>query len=442
MRVIVLGGGVIGISSAYCLARAGAQVTVVDRQPAPAQETSFANAGQISPGYASPWASPGLIWKALPWLLQRHAPLAIRPDGSLWQWQWIARMLHECKPERYATNKERMVRLAEYSRDCLRRWRAQSEVQQTDYEGRSLGTLQVFRTPQQLAGAAKDVAVLERCKVPHRLMSANECVAQEPGLAQQALRLTGGLYLPGDETGDCHRFTQHLAARCHEMGVRFLHDHEVTEVLSDGQRATGVRLRTPHGHEVRSADAYVVALATYSRALLLSLGLDLPVYPVKGYSLTAALASPELAPRSTVLDETFKVALTRFDQRLRVGGMAELAGFDMQLRPHRRDTLAQVVQDLFPGCAKLEEASFWTGLRPMTPDGTPVVGPSGLDQLWLNTGHGTLGWTMACGSGELLADLMQGHPAAIRSDDLGLSRYGRSGRARKPFAALNPHPSR
>jgi len=193
---------------------------------------------------------------------------------------------------------------------------------------------------------------------------------------------------------------------------------------------------------VRSADAYVVALATYSRGLLLSLGLDLPVYPVKGYSLTADLTSPERAPRSTVLDETFKVALTRFDQRLRVGGMAELAGFDRRLRPHRRDTLAQVVQDLFPGCAQLEEASFWTGLRPMTPDGTPVVGPSGLDQLWLNTGHGTLGWTMACGSGELLADLMQGRPAAIRSDDLGLSRYGAAGRAHKPYAGLNPHPTR
>ncbi len=442
MRVIVLGSGVIGISSAYCLARAGADVTVVDRQPAPAMETSYANAGQISPGYASPWASPGLIWKALPWLLQRHAPLAIRPDGSLWQWQWIARMLHECQPERYATNKERMVRLAEYSRDCLRRWREQGDIQQADYEGRSLGTLQVFRTPEQLAGAAKDVAVLDRCGVPHQLLNPAACVAQEPGLARQAQLLTGGLFLPGDETGDCHRFTHQLAARCRDMGVRFLHGHEVTGILSDGQRATGVRLRNDKGFEVRSADAYVVALATYSRALLQAIGMDLPVYPVKGYSLTAELTTPELAPRSTVLDESFKVALTRFDGRLRVGGMAELAGFDLTLRSHRRDTLEQVVQDLFPGCANLRSGSFWTGLRPMTPDGTPVVGPSGLDQLWLNTGHGTLGWTMACGSGELLADLMQGRPAAIRSDDLGLNRYQRSGDPRKTGRQLSAHPAR
>jgi len=427
MRVIVLGSGVIGVSTAYCLARAGADVTVIDRQAMPAQETSFANAGQISPGYASPWASPGLIWKALPWLLQRHAPLAIRPDGSLWQWQWVARLLHECQPERYATNKERMVRLAEYSRDCLRRWREHGELQQTDYEGRSLGTLQVFRTPEQLAGAAKDMAVLQQCGVPHALLTPAECVQQEPGLAAQAHLITGGLHLPGDETGDCHRFTQTLAAHAQGLGVRFLHGHEVTEVLSDGQRATGVRLRGPQGFELRTADAYVVALATYSRALLQPLGLNLPVYPVKGYSLTATLTAPERAPRSTVLDESFKVALTRFDTRLRVGGMAELAGLDLNLRAHRRQTLEQVVNDLFPGCAQLDEGSFWTGLRPMTPDGTPIVGASGIDQLWLNTGHGTLGWTMACGSGELLADLMLGRTAAIRNDDLGLRRY-RSGR--------------
>jgi D-amino-acid dehydrogenase len=424
MRVIVLGSGVIGVSTAYCLARSGAEVTVIDRQAGVALETSFANAGQISPGYASPWASPGLIWKALPWLLQRHAPLAIRPDGSLWQWQWIARLLQECQPDRYATNKARMVRLAEYSRDTLKRWRAEGLIQSSDYEGRSLGTLQIFRTKEQVAGAAKDVAVLERCGVPHALLDTAGCIAREPGLAAQAGLIRGGLYLPGDETGDCQLFTEQLAQQAKSLGVRFLLGHEVTALRSDGHRWTGVRLRSAQGVSVRQADACVVALASYGRDLLQPLGIHLPVYPVKGYSLTATLIDATKGPRSTVLDESFKVALTRFDQRLRVGGMAELSGFDLHKRAHRRATLEKVVQDLFPGCAQLSDAQFWTGLRPMTPDGTPVLGPTGLDGLWINTGHGTLGWTMACGSAELLSDLMMGRPTAIQSQDLGLGRAG------------------
>ncbi|MEY4766951.1 MAG: hypothetical protein RI907_3624 [Pseudomonadota bacterium] len=423
MRIIVLGGGVIGVSSAYSLAKAGADVTLIDRLPGVAQDTSFANAGQISPGYASPWASPGLIGKALPWLLQRHAPLAIRPDGSLWQWQWLARLLRECPPERYAINKERMVRLAEYSRDQLRVWRAQGVVDSTDYDGRQRGTLQVFRTPEQLAGAAKDVAVLARCQVPHALLDVAGCVAIEPGLAGQAHRLSGGLHLPGDETGDCQRFTAHLAAQAQAVGVRMLMDHEVLSLHTEGTRWRGVRVRGPEGVALRQADACVVALASYSRDLVRSLGLSLPVYPIKGYSLTARLTRPEQAPCSTVLDEQYKVALTRLGDRLRVGGMAELAGWDRQLRPHRRETLERVINELFPGCAELSDASFWTGLRPMTPDGTPVIGPTPIDGLWLNTGHGTLGWTMACGSAQVLSDWMCGRPTAIRSDDLSLARY-------------------
>lgn len=423
MRVIVLGSGVIGVSSAYSLAEAGAEVTVVDRLPDVAQDTSFANAGQISPGYASPWASPGLLGKALPWLWQRHAPLALRPDGTLWQWQWLAKLLHECAPERYATNKERMVRLAEYSRDCLRQWRAQGWLSSDDYDGRQLGTLQVFRTTAQLRAADQDVAVLRRCGVPHQLLDALGCASLEPGLAASAHRLSGGLHLPGDETGDCHRFTHMLAQQARALGVRFLHDHRVLSLHTDGLRFSGVRVQGPHGVAWRQADACVVALASYSRALLQPLGLNLPVYPVKGYSLTAQLRLAEQAPRSTVLDEAHKVALTRLGDRLRVGGMAELAGFDRSLRPHRRATLEKVVNELFPGCAQLEDAKFWTGLRPMTPDGTPVVGPTAIDGLWLNTGHGTLGWTMACGSAAVLTDWMLGRPTAIRCDDLSLSRY-------------------
>ncbi|MBI3381962.1 MAG: D-amino acid dehydrogenase [Aquabacterium sp.] len=423
MRVLVLGSGVIGVTSAYCLARAGAKVTVIDRQPGPALETSFANAGQISPGYASPWASPGLPLKALQWMLQRHSPLSIRPDGSFWQWHWMARMLRECTPERYATNKERMVRLAEYSRDCLRQWRQELDLR---YEGRALGTLQIFRTAEQLRSAHKDTTVLDRCEVPYRLMTPDDCIEQEPALAARKHLLTGGLYLPGDETGDCQLFTQLMADKARALGVQFRHDVQIDQILHDGQRVNGVRLLTPQGAEVRLADAYVVAMASYSRALLRELGLDLPVYPVKGYSLTLPITQPDAAPRSTVLDESYKVALTRFDQRIRVGGMAELAGFDLTLRPSRRATLERVVQDLFPGAAPLDQGEFWTGLRPMTPDGTPVIGPTRIDKLWINTGHGTLGWTMAAGSGQLLADLLLGHAPAIRSDDLALRRYDRA----------------
>jgi D-amino-acid dehydrogenase len=423
MRVLVLGGGVIGVSTAYSLARAGASVTVVDRQGAPAMETSFANAGQISPGYASPWAAPGLPLKAMVWLLQRHAPLAIRPDGSWWQWQWMAHMLRECNHARYAINKERMVRLAEYSRDCLRQWRADTGLA---YEGRSLGTLQVFRTAAQWQGAAKDTAVLERCNVPFQLMSPEDCAQQEPALAGRKGLLTGGLYLPGDETGDCHLFTQQVAERAKALGVQFMLNTRIEQLLQEGGQIKGARVQTAAGPQVLEADAYVVALATCSREMVASLGLSVPVYPVKGYSLTLPISNAQAAPRSTVLDESYKVALTRFDERIRVGGMAELAGFDLSLRPARRETLERVVQDLFPGATPLSQGRFWTGLRPMTPDGTPVIGPTTVDKLWLNTGHGTLGWTMACGSSEILADLLLGRTPAIRADDLSLARYDRA----------------
>ena len=293
------------------------------------------------------------------------------------------------------------------------------------YEGRALGILQVFRTQVQLQNAQKDIDVLTRCDIPFKLMTPQDCAEQEPALAPRQGMLTGGLYLPGDETGDCHLFTQLMAQKARDAGVQFKTDTQVDQLLHDGQRITGVRLITPQGPEVRLADAYVVAMASCSRELVRQLGLDLPVYPVKGYSLTLPITDASAAPRSTVLDESYKVALTRFDQRIRIGGMAELAGFDMNLRQRRRETLERVVQDLFPGAGPLDQGSFWTGLRPMTPDGTPIVGPTAIDKLWINTGHGTLGWTMACGSAQLLSDLLQGRSPAIRADDLGLRRYKR-----------------
>lgn len=420
MKVIVLGGGVIGTTTAYYLARAGAEVTVLDRQDSVAQETSFGNAGQVSPGYSTPWAAPGIPLKALKWMLQpKHAPLAIRPDGTLFQLRWMAQMLRNCSPERYAVNKERMMRVAEYSRRCLQQLRADTGIA---YEERTGGTLQLFRTQSQVEAAQRDITVLQECGVPYELLTPEQLASVEPGLAQAKDRLAGGLRLPKDETGDCHLFTLSLAHLASDLGVQFRFGDTVEDLIFDGDRINGVRLA---GGEVLRADRYVVAFGSYSRQAVSALGIDIPVYPVKGYSLTVPLVDASLAPRSTVLDETYKIAVTRFDDRIRVGGMAELAGFDKRLDPRRRDTLEMVVQDLFPG-GDVQRASFWTGLRPMTPDGTPIVGATPYSNLFLNTGHGTLGWTMACGSGKLVADLMTGHHPEISTEGLAMSRYAKT----------------
>lgn len=416
MRVAVLGAGVIGVSAAWHLARAGADVVVLERRSGPALETSFANAGQVSPGYSTPWAAPGIPLKALKWLFQRHAPLAIRPDGSWRQWAWIARMLGQCTAQRYAVNKRRMMRLAEYSRDVLRELRA---GEQLSYEQRRLGTLQLFRDAAQLDAAQRDVEVLRSFGVPFELLDRNELARAEPALAGVAHRLSGGLRLPNDETGDCHLFTRQLADRAAALGVQFRFDAVVDALEVEGGRVVGVRL----GEERLPVDACVVALGSHTPALLAPHGIDVPVYPVKGYSLTMPVRDEASAPVSTVLDETYKVAITRFDRRIRVGGMAELAGHDLTLRPRRRATLEKVVRELFPEGGDLAAARFWTGLRPMTPDGTPIVGATPVQGLYLNTGHGTLGWTMAAGSGRLIADLVVGRRPEIDPEGLGIERY-------------------
>ncbi|WP_334107607.1 D-amino acid dehydrogenase [Methylobacillus sp.] len=415
MRIIVMGSGVIGVTTAWYLARSGHEVTVLERQPGPALETSFANAGQVSPGYASPWAAPGVPFKALKWMLRRHAPLFIKPDGTWQQLRWMWQMLQHCTDTRYEQNKARMVRLAEYSRDCLDQLRRDTGV---EYESRQRGTLQVFRTQSQLDAAARDIEVLQQAHVPYELLSQSALGKVEPALQQARHHLAGGLWLPHDETGDCHLFTTRLAALAAGQGVRFLYGQEIQRLQMDSAKVAGV---IANGQLLR-ADAYVVALAAYSTDLLKGM-LDLPVYPVKGYSITVPILDETRAPVSTVLDETYKIAVTRFDHRIRVGGMAELVGFDRRLSSRREGTLKMVVNNLFPGAGDLRQTSFWTGLRPMTPDGTPIVGATTIPNLYLNTGHGTLGWTMACGSGKLLADIISGHETDIRYDDLSLDRY-------------------
>jgi D-amino-acid dehydrogenase len=435
MHVIVLGSGVIGTTTAWYLAQRGARVTVLERQPGPALETSFANAGQVSPGYSTPWAAPGIPLKALKWLFQRHAPLAIRADGSLFQLRWMTQMLANCSAERYTVNKERMMRLSEYARDCLRTLRADTGIA---YEERSRGTLQLFRTQAQLEAAQRDIAVLQECGVPYELLGADELPQVEPALTRSRSPLAGGLRLPNDETGDCHLFTTRLTELARQAGVEFRFGVDIREILTGGGGVIGVRVGDGEHSQVLAADRYVLALGSYSRQMAAGLGLDLPVYPVKGYSLTVPLVDADGAPQSTVLDETYKVAVTRFDDRIRVGGMAELGGYDLRLNPRRRETLERVVGDLFPTGGDLPRAEFWTGLRPMTPDSTPIVGATPYPELFINTGHGTLGWTMSCGAGALVADLVTGRQPAIRHDDLALSRYGREATRRATGLSLSP----
>ena len=418
MRILVLGGGVIGVTTAYYLAEAGHEVTVLDRQKGPALETSFANAGEVSPGYSSPWAGPGVPVKAVKWLLMKHGPLVIRPALDPHMWRWVFKMLRNCTAERYALNKARMVPIAEYSRDALKALRASTGI---TYDDRAKGTLQLFRTQRQLDGTGGDIEVLKAYGVPYEVLDPQGCIAAEPALATVRGKFVGGLRLPGDETGDCRMFTEKLAEMAVSRGVRFEFGTTLTGIEVEGGRIAGCV--TSSGR--KTADAYVMAMGSYSPVWMRRIGQPIPVYPIKGYSITVPITDPDRAPVSTVMDETYKVAITRLGDRIRVGGTAEISGYDLKLRAARRDTLEHSVGDLFPGGGDLKAASFWSGLRPMTPDGPPIVGPSKFANLWLNTGHGTLGWTMACGSARVLADIVSGRKPDIDVADLGPDRYTR-----------------
>jgi D-amino-acid dehydrogenase len=417
MKILILGSGVIGVTAAHYLAEAGHEVTVVDRQSGPALETSFANAGEVSPGYSSPWAGPGVPVKAIKWLLMKHGPLVIRPLIDPTMWSWVLKMLMNCNSKSYAVNKARMVPIAEYARDCLRELRASTGI---SYDERSQGTLQLFRTEKQLHGISGDVEVLKQFGVPFEVLDPAGCIAVEPALAKVKGKFVGGLRLPGDETGDCQMFTERLASHAASRGVTFRFGTTIERIVAEGGKITGVA--TSAG--LLTADAYVVALGSYSPIMVKPLGLSLPVYPIKGYSITVPIGNEAGAPVSTVMDETYKVAITRLGGRIRAGGTAEISGYDLRLHDGRKATLTHSVGDLFPDGADLEGAKFWCGLRPMTPDGPPIIGGTRFANLYLSTGHGTLGWTMSCGSGKVLADIVSGRKPDIEVKELGLSRYG------------------
>ncbi len=419
MKVVVLGAGVIGVTTAWYLARRGAEVVVLDRQTGPGLETSYANAGELSYGMTSPWAAPGVPAKALKWLFMKRRPLFIWPLISPTMWAWGAQMLMNCNEKSYAVNKARMVRVSNYSRDVMPDLIAETGI---DYDGRAQGTLQLFRDEKSMKGSKADQDILAEFESPFEVLDRDGCVAVEPALARVREKFVGGLRLTADRTGDCRMFTIALAEKAAELGVEFRYGQTIKGLRVGNGGITGVET-DPAGDE--TGDAYVCAMGSYAPMVLKTVGIRIPVYPVKGYSVTLPMVDDAAAPQSTIMDETHKVAITRLGDRIRVAGTAEIAGYSGRLGPHATDTVKHVISDLFPGGGDLEKAEGWTGLRPMTPDGTPVMGPTKYPNLFLNTGHGTLGWTMACGSGRAVADVVMGRAPEIEFDGLTAARYGR-----------------
>jgi D-amino-acid dehydrogenase len=417
MKVIVLGAGVIGVTTAWYLRRAGAEVRVLDRQPGPGMETSFANAGELSYGMSSPWAAPGIPKKAVKWLFMRHRPLFIWPMIDPQMWAWGTRMLANCNEKSYKINKARMVRVSHYSRDVLPDLLAEVPI---DFDMRERGTLQLFRTEKQVKASKADQEVLAEFGSPFEVLDRDGCIEAEPGLVHVREKFVGGLRLTADRTGDCQRFTLGLAEKAAAAGVSFRYGVTIKAFHRMDDRITGVE--TDRGME--TADMYVVCLGPYAPVLLRTIGIRVPIYPIKGYSITLPVTEDSAAPQSTLMDETHKVAITRLGDRIRVAGQAEIIGYSKRLGKHATDTVRYVVSDLFPKGGDVSRAEGWTGLRPMTPDGTPIIGPTRYPNLYLNTGHGTLGWTMSAGSSRAVADAMLGRTPEISFDGLTAERYG------------------
>lgn len=420
MKTLVLGGGVIGVATAFYLRAHGCDVTVIECEPDVALATSYGNAGVIAPGYVTPWAAPGMPAKILKYLFKPASPLIFRPSFDPAQWRWIARWLRECDLERFRVNKQRMQRVAYYSRSCLHAFRAQHPF---DY-ARSQGYLQLFRSEYDIELAQPGLAVLRDAGIVHREVNGDECTQIEPGLRWARQPPLGGLYLPDDEAGDCARFTRELRSLCEAHGVSFRFDTRVTSLDVEGGAARGVWIESERGRERLAADALVVALGVDSASLLRNYGVKVPLYPVKGYSATVPILDDQKAPRAALMDESLKTAMTRFGSTIRIAGTAELGDRRRTLREQALHTLMKVLDDWFPHAASASSASFWVGMRPMTPDGAPLLGPSGVRNLWLNVGHGSTGWAMSMGSGKVVADLVVGKEAEIDLEGLTVGRYG------------------
>jgi len=420
MKVAVLGAGVVGIASAWYLARAGHEVTVLDRQAEAGLETSFANGGQISVSHAEPWANPTAPLQMLQWLGREDAPLLFRPRADLDQWLWGARFLIECLPARARRNTEAAFALASYSRDCLRALRRETGIH---YDESERGILHIYTARGLLEHAHKEAALLRARGFDVAIKSADECVGIEPALAHAKAKLYGGVYAVSDESGDAHLFTQRLAALAREQGVQIRFNVNVNRIELDAGRVSRVVIDDEVGiEESVRADAFVVALGSYSRFALRNIGISLPIYPVKGYSITIALEPGDEAPSVSLTDHERKIVISRLGDRLRVAGTAELAGYDTEINEVRCQALVRRCFELFPNAGKPDAAQYWTGLRPATPSNLPIIGRTRFPNLYLNTGHGTLGWTMACGAGQALADIVCAKMPAPNFRFLGVER--------------------
>ena len=416
MHVLVIGAGIIGVTTAFELRARGFEVTVLDRRPGVAQEASYANAGVISTAYAGPWAQPGMPTKILGYLWRSESPVIYRPSLDPAQWRWLLRWLGECRLKRFRVNKLRMQRLAEYSRVVLHEVRNRHSI---DYE-QAQGWLQLFRTEADVARARPSIEILAQSGVAHRLLNAEECRMLEPALVE-GTPLAGGLHLLEEETGNCAYFARRIKDLAAAGGVEFRFETPVTGLTLAGGRF--IEARTVTG-SVR-ADAVVLAAGADSGRLLRGTGIRVPLYPVKGYALTANITRYDFAPMISLMDEAYKVAITRMGNRLRVAGTAELGNRKLTLRDAAIGTLFRVVRDWFPGAAAYAQARPWVGARPMLPDGPPLLGPTPVSNLFLNLGHGSTGWAMACGSARVVADIVAGAKPQIDLEGLTLERFSR-----------------
>lgn len=407
MKVVVLGSGIIGTASAWWLCQDGHEVTVIDRCTGPAMETSFANGGQVSVSYAEPWANRSAPWKLAQWMLRDDSPLLFRPQADWRQWQWGTSFLRECLPSRLQPNIRAMVAMAEYSRRTLQGMRGELDIQ---YDALQRGIITFYRRHSEFDDAQKAASVLRDLGVDRRILSADEIIALEPALAPKRHLITGGDYTAADESGDAHVFTTQLADRAKAAGVQFRFSTQVTRLLAEGGRVYAAEVIGPDGRYARvHGDAFVAAMGSFTPDVVRPLGIACPVYPAKGYSATFPILDAARAPQVSLTDSSRKVVLSRLGNRLRVAGTAEFSGYSRALNTVRCEALSTVVRELLPeGVVDLNSPNYWSGLRPATPSSVPLVGRTRIANLFLNTGHGTLGWTMGPGSGRAIADIVSG----------------------------------
>lgn len=405
MRILVLGAGVVGTASAWYLARDGHEVTVVDRQPGAGLETSFANGGQISVSHAEPWANPHVLPKALKWMGREDAPLLFRWRLDPALWRWTLRFLLECLPSHTRANTRAIVALGLYSRARLQALRHEIGF---DYDHLERGILHIYTDRKEFAGAVEAARLMGRFGLQREPIDPERCVQIEPALARIKHLLVGGDYTRSDESGDAHQFTRKLAEQAAAQGVKFRYGMSVERIATAGGQVAGVVARGESGSELLTADAYVLSLGSYSPLLVKPIGLYLPIYPAKGYSVTLPLSPASIAPTVSLTDDERKLVFSRLGQRLRIAGTAEFSGYNVELNHVRCQAILRRVQQLFPDLRPAGEPQLWAGLRPVTPSNVPIIGRAGYPNLWFNTGHGTLGWTLSCGSGAALADLMAG----------------------------------